>query len=358
MGKSKNQTNSATLPKTDKPIASSLIKRSTYRIQNPQLYSTILDKTQEVTEGCIDSTHVVISSPEAEIISGIGGITAVENSFRFILPRFHLGIPAQIDMEVAMWQLSNSKCLQKAITASNGTNSGIIYFAREGSITAWQKAMYLKTGHNIPTTLASISHIPADNAYQRTAHLSTDIKLEGFSKQPEILYLCDPVASGVQHTTVIEHLIDLHVKPKQIIVIAPMASRYGLQAIARTCQEHDIGFLSGSCACLLDSIEPLHYFSPYPKNQHYVSDKLLWDFFEKMIGDIGHTFCIRGNWTASFWGGDDYPIEYSQTELSTINLTNTVLIDRMTSLTEKILRSKTLMDKLIPFSTKLHLKMN
>ena len=44
-------------------------------------------------------------SPEMEIISGAGGF---DHDNKFVLPRYHFGPLAQLDMEVAMYQLANS----------------------------------------------------------------------------------------------------------------------------------------------------------------------------------------------------------------------------------------------------------
>lgn len=272
-----------------------------------------------------------------------------------MLPRYHLGVPAQLDMEVAMWQLSQTSLIKPYVDRATQQNSGIIYFAREGSITAWQKICYLATGNNVPTTLASIRHIPAKNQYQREAKLATDINLEGFPKNPKYLYLCDPVASGIQHATVIETLVSMGIHPETIIIIAPMASFFGLSVISSVCTFFNIRCISGSCGALLDSIAPLHYFSPYPTNKTMAADETNWSLFEQYFGKIGHTFCIRGNWTASFWGGNDYPLAYSENELTGICLTNNNVFSVMKTMGEHIVHSPELSEKLIPFSTKLSL---
>lgn len=297
----------------------------------------------------------MISSPEAEAIGGIGGFTIKDGKSVYTLPRYHLGVPAQLDMEVAMWQLAHSDLLQPYVQKATEQNSGIIYFAREGSITAWQKVCYLSTGRSLPTTLASIRHVPAKNSYERSAKLATDINLEGFPKNPEFLFLCDPVASGIQHGTIIEHLLDMGIKPKTVCIIAPMASYFGVLVIAQFCKSRNINCISGSCGALLDSVAPLHYFSPYPKDQSLVADPELWQVFEKHFADIGHRFCIRGNWTASFWGGIDYPLTYSEHELAGIGHTNKDIFSAMKTMGEYIAQNPELSRKVTPYSTKLSL---
>lgn len=342
------------LKKTEKEQSVHILpSRSQYSIPIPSLFSSIRSNNQTITQNIINTTHCVISSPEAEIISGIGGFIHTNGKTVYTLPRYHLGVPAQLDMEVAMWQLAHTDLIAPYVQKATEQNSGIIYFAREGSITAWQKICYVATNHSLPTTLASIRHVPAKNSYERSAKLATDINLEGFAKNPEFLFLCDPVASGIQHVTIIEHLLRMGIKPKTILIIAPMASFFGLSVIRQFCTTRNIECISGSCGALLDSIAPLHYFSPYPKNQSLAADPTLWEVFEQHFADIGHKFCIRGNWTASFWGGNSYPLAYSEHELAGIGCSNKVVRSMMQTMGEQIVHNPELSQKVTPFSTKL-----
>jgi hypothetical protein len=322
-------------------------KNFQYQLKAHKIYACVLGDFCNITESIVNHKYVIISSPEAEAVSGAGLFKKVKNEWQFFLPRFHLGMPAQMDMEVAMWQMANSKGFKDTVFNCNDKNSGIIYFAREGGITSWQKSIFLTTGKSLPTTLVNIHHLPANNKFKRIASITGKINLEGFPQKPETIFLCDPVASGMQQITMIEKLIELKMKPKQVVVIAPMGSFWGLKRIENVCQKLKIKFMAGVCSCLLDNLEPLHYFSPYPLDKNQVADVELWEFMEKYFGDMIHKFCIRGNWTGSFWGGHDFPLECSESELKEVKLSNKALLKRCSELKNKK------MDKLVPYSSQI-----
>jgi len=326
--------------------------RGKYTIKNHLLYSPILGEKSEIS--FMEEMGVtVISSPEAEIISGAGGF---DNKGKFVLPRYHLGPPAQLDMEVAMYQLANSPQMRKLIEKSSADNSGIIYFAREGHLTNWQRALYLvDENKNIPSTIVAMSHRPSENLYTRVSQLAVKANLEGFNlKNLEILYISDPVASGMQHVKMMEELADIGCHPKTVVTIAPMATAFGMRVISLACKKMGIEFVGGSCSALLESTRPLRYYSPYPAaNVNQVVDKELHTFIRKFFGDKLNKACIRCNWTGTFLGGPKMPLEASEEELANIGLSNQELQNICSRITVEEAKKAGVYERLIPYSTKL-----
>lgn len=302
----------------------------------------------------------VVSSPEAEAVSGAGCFIPdpENNRLKFVLPRFHLGVPAQMDMEMAVYQLSQTRIIREAIEEAKADNSGIIYFAREGHLTQMQKAVYMTTRENLPTTMVSISHKMAENEYTRAAYFASEPNLEGFPEKPEILFLCDPVASGMQHVAMIEKLEEMKKLPNKVVIIAPMATRFGLEVIERLCKEKDVEFVAGVVGVLLDTQPPLRYYSPYPRSQDQAVDPDLHTLMTGLFGEnLGRT-CIRCNWTGTFWGGPTMPLEASDEELSGVGLSNKILVDICEKLTETEAIKMGVVEKLLPFSTKMLIERN
>ena len=297
----------------------------------------------------------VVSSPEAEAVSGAGCFIPdlLNNRLKFVLPRFHLGVPAQMDMEMAVYQLSQTRIIREAIEEAKADNSGIIYFAREGHLTQMQKAVYMTTRENLPTTMVSISHKEADNEYTRAAYFASEPNLEGFSQNLQTLFLCDPVASGMQHVAMIEKLEEIGRLPKKVVIIAPMATRFGLEVIEKACKEKGVDFVAGVAGVLLDTQPPLRYYSPYPRNQNQAADPDLHTLMTGMFGETLGRACIRCNWTGTFWGGPTMPMEASDEELSGVGLSSKILLDICEKLTENEAIKMGVVKKLLPFSTKM-----
>ena len=294
----------------------------------------------------------VISTPEAEAISGAGGF--VGKNGEFLIPRYHLGVPAQWDMEVAMYYLANTPAMKEIISKSRHDNSGVIYFAREGHLTEFQKAIYLMNGENLPTTIANISHKSAENEYTRESVISTKLNLEGFNKKNlEVLYICDPVASGMQHVAMLEELKRLDCLPKTVVIVAPMATGFGLRVIELASKEMGIDFRAGCCAAILDSSKPLRYYSPYPENRENVVDQDLHEFIRGYFGDKLGKSCIRCNWTGTFYGGPDMPMKASEEELNEVGLSNKELLDICARIGAKEIAELGLMDRLDPYSARM-----
>jgi hypothetical protein len=300
----------------------------------------------------------IVSSPEAEAISGAGCFILDPNNhnLRFVLPRFHLGVPAQIDMEMAVNQLVHTRIISEAVEEIDSNDSGIIYFAREGHLTQMQKAVFLHSYKNLPTTLISISHKPADNEYSRLAFFSAEPNLEGFGDNLHTVILCDPVASGMQHVAMIEKLEEMGRLPKKIVVIAPMATKFGLSVIERVCKEKNVEFVAGVAGVLLDTQPPLRYYSPYPVDVHQAADSDLHALMRGLFGDKLGKSCIRCNWTGTFWGGTKMPLIDSDEELSQVDLSNEELFRICAQLSENIANDINVLEKLLPLSTKILLR--
>jgi hypothetical protein len=327
-------------------------KRGSFQIKNHLIYSPILGKTNKLSY--METMGVVIvSSAEAEIISGAGGFDLNDN---FVLPRYHFGPLAQLDMEVAMYQLANTPMMKKLIKRSDENNSGIIYFAREGHLTNWQRALFLiDSKKNIPSTIVAMSHKPSNNSYTRESQLSVKANLEGFNiKHLEILYISDPVASGMQHVKMLEELADIGCHPKMVVTIAPMATAFGMRVISLACKQMGIKFVGGCCSALLESTTPLRYYSPYPAaNKNQVVNIKLHKFIRKFFGDKLDKACIRCNWTGTFLGGPKMPLMASEEELKSVGSSNKELLDICKKITVKEAKKDRVYENLIPYSTKL-----
>lgn len=338
-----------------------VVERSRMTVKNFESYlpwqglSSTLSVLEANLEGKREMNISVVSSPEAEAVSGAGCfIPDYENrKLKFVLPRFHLGVPAQLDMEMAVYQLAHTRIIKEVVLKANAENSGIIYFAREGHLTQMQKAVYLITRENLPATMVSISHKPANNEYARSAFFASKPNFEGFSDNLQTLFLCDPVASGMQHTAMIEKLESMGKLPKKIVVIAPMATKFGLRVIEKTCKEKGVDFAAGVAGVLLDTQPPLRYYSPYPKNEIQAADTELFAIVRGMFGEKLSQACIRCNWTGTFWGGDKFPMDASNDELSSLGYSNENLLAICEKLTEQEAINMGVVDKLIPFSTKM-----
>jgi hypothetical protein len=323
-----------------------------YQIKNHQLYSPVLGENSEVSFMEVMGV-VAVSSPETEIISGAGGF---DKENKFLLPRYHFGPLAQLDMEVAMYQLANSPKMKNLIEKSTADNSGIIYFAREGHLTNWQRALYLvDQSKNIPSTIVAMSHKDCGNIYTRESQLSVKPNLEGFNlNNLKILYISDPVASGMQHVKMLEELVKMGCKPKTVVTIAPMATAFGMRVISLACKKMGINFVGGCCSALLESTKPLRYYSPYPAaNENQVVDKGLYNFIRKFFGDKLNKACIRCNWTGTFLGGPKMPLEASEEELRNVGSSNQELLNVCNKITVEEAKKDGVYEKLIPYSTKL-----
>ena len=327
-------------------------RKGKFQVNNHRIYSPIIGEKSNLTY--MESMGVVIvSSPEAEIISGAGGFDSKNN---FVLPRYHFGPLAQLDMEVAMYQLANTPIMKKLIKKSDENNSGIIYFAREGHLTNWQRALYLiDNKKNIPSTIVAMSHKPSSNSYTRESQLSVKANLEGFNtKHLEILYISDPVASGMQHVKMLEELANIGCHPKMVVTIAPMATAFGMRVISLACKQLGIKFVGGCCSALLESTKPLRYYSPYPAaNENQVVDIKLHKFIRKYFGDKLNKACIRCNWTGTFLGGPKMPLMASQEELKSVGTSNKELLDICKKITTKEATKSGIYVRLVPYSTKL-----
>lgn len=326
--------------------------RGKYQIKNHQLYSPILGDKNELS--FMEAMGVVaVSSPETEIISGAGGF---DKDNKFVLPRYHFGPLAQLDMEVAMYQLANSPKMKELIERSTADNSGIIYFAREGHLTNWQRALYLiDQNKNIPSTIVAMSHKASKNIYTRESQLSVKANLEGFNlNNLDILYISDPVASGMQHVKMMEELVNIGCRPKIVVTIAPMATAFGMRVISLACKEMGINFVGGCCSALLESTKPLRYYSPYPTaNENQVVDPDLYRFIRKFFGNKLDKACIRCNWTGTFLGGPKMPLEASEEELRSVGSSNEELLNICNKITVDEAKRSNVYERLIPYSTKL-----
>jgi hypothetical protein len=342
---------------TSKPIS---ITRTETKLDSVSLFSPHLGEQCPAIEiissiGLENAVVTAVSTAEAEAIGGAGlfEYNPKDQTYAFKFPRFHLGPAAQLDMYIAISQLANTTVMKQTIEDSDESNTGIIQFTREGHLANWQVAAWLTAHKNIPTTLVKINHQPSDNEFTRTAHIDGTPNIEGFPKTLKRLYICDPIASGMQHVAMIEYLESIHRLPQEIVVVAPMSTLYGLQVIALSCAKRNISFKAGVLGSLLDSKTPLRYFSPYPQNTDHIANKALAEFMHQQIGDILHQWCIRCNWTASFMGGTKLPLAASEEELSDISLSNQQVEALQQKITYAHAESAGFKPYLLPFSSRI-----
>ncbi len=338
-------------------IPSDALTRSTFQPYYSPFYPASPETTLSLMEVNLESLQLtVLGSAEAEAISGLGAfVSKSTQTHEFVFPRFHLGVAAQFDLALASYQLALSPRIKSFLTGLNDLNAGIIYFSREGHMCEWQHSVYQVTGANLPTTLVLVHHQPAANRFTREAVLINPLNLEGFPlTNLDTLFLCDPVASGMQQVKVIEELDRLKHLPKTIFIIAPMATLFGLQAIASACQRVGVICRAATLASVLDTTEPLHYYSPYPQSVNQVANPKLHQLAQNVFGPNLHRFCIRGNWTGSFWGGDHFPLTESQKELSDLNLTNHDLINLASRLSYQQAQELGISNLLTPYSSRLN----
>jgi len=329
------------------------VERFEYSLKSPTIYREILGDLIDILEVKIRDEIGVISSPEAESIAGAGCVELVKGKEVFKLPRNHFGVKAQMDMEVAMWQLAQSQTLKKIVMESKVENSGIVYFAREGGITQWQKAVYLSSGVSLPTTLVCIHHTKAENSFSRIAEVVNGVNLEGFPLDNlENLYLCDPVASGMQQVAMIEKLLTMGAKPRRVIVIAPMGTNFGLKTVSIFCKSKGIEFKAGVCASLLDNVLPLRYFSPYSRDDKQCADLEIKRAVAEVFGENLHKFCIRCNWTGSFWASEELALNDSDKELKDLDLCRKELEEKEEEFMGYLVKKEGIKDKLLPYSTR------
>jgi len=343
-------------------LQETLITRSQEVLPTHPLYEPFIgpEITAEVltTEFSSTGSITTISTPEAEIISGLGGfVPNTSGELVFIPPRFHLGPPAQIDMAVATHHLAQTSRLKNLQLSTDSQQSGIVMFTREGHLTDWQRAIYFATGQSLPTTLVTISHQDADNSFTRQAVIRAQPNLEGFNLgKLNVLHLCDPVASGMQQIAVLEYFESINSLPKQVIIIAPMATRFGMSVIECWCRERQINFLGLTCATLLDSYPPLFYYSPYPKSASQIARPIA-EIADQVLSVFPETRgCIRCNWTASLMGNPELALSQSEEELKNLGTSNTELRQSYSWFTPQMAKEVGLLDSYLPFSTRLALR--
>jgi hypothetical protein len=123
----------------------------------------------------------------------------------------------------------------------------------------------------------------------------------------------------------------------------------------QACRELNVACTVGALAVLLDTTMPLHYYSPYPQDPNQVANPILHQRITDLIGPDLHRWCIRGNWTGSFWASTDFPLADSQTELAAIGLSNQAVNTLSHKITPELAQAQDVYHSLLPYSTKLTL---
>lgn len=300
------------------------------------------------------------NTPENNAIT-IGRLKLGKKGFEFQLPRYHLGVPAQMDLVRAMRQVVYSKEVRKIFKAHQKDDKQIyaIEFTREGHLANFQEAVYRGLNKTIPFTLVHVKHFEkgVNNQYKRVTMVSK-ITLEGlYTNQVKLAVLIDSVASGMQQVAVGEYLLNQIKQAKQyqleeLLVVAPMLNLWGAVVISLWAASNKLKVRFITCGGLLLGPDKLKYFSAVLTNKKVaVSPKLA------KLHQLAHDknardkACVRSNWTASFLAPNE-AIRFSDQELKSYGSSNKKVLRASSKITlNKIKRLKIDPRSLIPYST-------
>lgn len=252
----------------------------------------------------------VFGTPEHNAIT-IGRFIYYKNNFRFQLPRFHVGMPAQLDLEHAIGQSLQFPQIYSLFKGFGNITSKAfgINFTREGHLSEFQKAVFQYRKILIPFTIAHVEHAPSKNqhpVFKRVAKLC-QINLEGLEPQKnKLLILSDNVASGMQQVAVGEYIVNFIKKQakkhslKNLLVAAPLLTIYGASIISLWAAQEGIATIFIASGGLLGS-DSQKYFSPLLINKNAAPNPELASIHHQAHGEkASHKACARCNWTASF----------------------------------------------------------
>lgn len=272
-------------------------------VNNPEMYRQILGHQSNLAilevslSGEKECLISVVASPESEAVGGAGAFVPEPNKrgLKYVLPQMHTGIPSQIDGEVAVSQIIQTKTISEALEMANSANSGIVNLGVEGQQAQLQRAIYLITGKCLPTTNADISHRMIDEGKEREAFFYAEPRLKDFGNELEQLFICDQVVSGLRVLAMIEKLEQMKRLPKAIVLVSPKASRFGLEIVGLMCRSKGIQFSAGTGGVLLDSRAPLFDVPFYPSDEAAAADQDMHMLVTGMFGDKLSDFAANSN---------------------------------------------------------------
>lgn len=269
-----------------------------------------------------------LSTPESNAMT-IGRLIPAKDKTQshFQLARFHLGPPAQLDMQIAMYQAAQIEKIQSMFTGLSDPEKEayIVYITREGQLTDWQKALYQTTGIILPANLVHARHIKDQrqkNPFGRVAMIYT-INLEGMDTETiDTLVVCDNTASAMQQVGVISE-IARHIEDKnggqnpirKILVVSPLLTTYGASIISyyTAFQKMETTFVCSGA--ILGCNRPDRYYSPVINNPKFCPDPKLAAINYLALGPKAQgVACARCDWTESFFN-PSYALRQSDREL-------------------------------------------
>jgi hypothetical protein len=311
--------------------------------------------TNDLLPEAIQSHVYLVGTPENNAVT-VGNLGLDNNKFYYNLPRFHTGIPAQLDLQTASSQMAQIDYFQKLNKKIDFSNQAyLVYLTREGHLTSWQQAIYSNYYKNIPATFAHIEHDQLNSPvgrYERTAKICA-VNLEGLERQQvKTIFISDNIASGMQVAAVIKYLTDQQINPEKVIILSPLLTWYGALTMSLWAAEEyqlSLDFLASSA--LLDCNKPKRYFSPLSSidkfNVFPQLQKINYLVHQDLAGKAG----TRCNWTASFLAPKT-AVKKSAEELEKYSESNKSLIARC-----KKMRTTDLVEQgvdpglLLPYST-------
>lgn len=295
----------------------------------------------------------VVGTPENNAITMGRFYLCKKGNPHFQIARQHTGVPAQLDMRVAMEQAAQVKDIRDRFKDP----AYIVYLTREGQLVAWQEAIYKSIGKTIPTTVAHIEHAKSNNKYGRVAKICP-INFEGFEKDTKTIVATDNIASGLQQVALIENVMETMPgnKIEEFISVAPLLTLHSVAVISLWAAKYTklkTSFITSGT--LLGCNPPEYYYSPVPTNEN--AKKLMANSeIAKILSITGRSthskLCVRCNWTASFLAPNTAIVD-SETELKERykSSNNSVLKDTKKITPELLKKHKIDIMNLLPYST-------
>lgn len=292
---------------------------------------------------------ISIATPEARALYS-GLVKFEDDELRIMLSRLHLGRLRELDAEVGIYQLFQAllELTGSSLLESPYDDTGFIGILRESEIFD-PRSLYDFIG-DIPYDMVKATHEKSDNLIKRTVKINKP-KLEGFDREKiKRLFVLDPLASGVTQGAVLEYLLEDLKNVEKVVFLAPYASLSGSLALINLCYDMGIQCSIGCFGGSLNSDE-LKYYSPLPHNEpHRMADERDLELHRELVGEMGDTIGVGGNWTANFFA-PEVALDDLREYLDIHDLTLDDLIEMAPNLDRagEIYDGK--IEEIIPFST-------
>lgn len=251
--------------------------------------------------------------------------------YRFQLPRFHTGVPAQLDLETAIEQMFAFSKIKKLLGSKKliSKQNYVISLIREGHLTSVQQAIWHSSRSNVPTTLVHVRHKQVTESKTPLARMAVacDFNLEGIEvKNINNLIISDNVASGIQvgvtALSVLSHLNGVGKSLKRVIFVTPLLTDYSVLVLSHLLAQYGLSCTFLVSGGLLTNRDSQRYYSPLSHNPDYLAEPAV-----AAIHHLAHPkkirqmACVRCNWTASFLAPKQALVD-SQAELTSLGSSN------------------------------------